>query len=65
MAEMTALERQEARHKAALERIAAEDAEREARKAAMETARQDGKNSIGRQAECGTPSGYQPAPPGG
>ena len=50
----TALERQEARHKAALERIEAEKKESEAR-----TAQMAAKWKEERQAQCGTPSGYQ------
>ena len=51
---MTARERQEARHQAALERIAAEKAASEARTAALAA-----KWKQERQAQCGTPSGYQ------
>ena len=50
----TALERQQARHEAALARVEAEKAESEARTAAMAARWKEE-----RQAQCGTPSGYQ------
>ena len=52
----TALERQEARHQAALERIAAEDADRNRR--AQEMMEQTKAEQMRRRAQCGTRSGY-------